>query len=94
MPECGTFAEIKWSDIEWPTGEPEHAAWRCPHCKALVEEKHKPKMLRRGRWHVTRPEAGSAHAGFKINALASLLPQATWGKLAAEFLRAKDDSTR
>ena len=92
-PQCGAFAEIKWANIEWPPDHPELAAWRCPHCKALVEEKHKPKMLRRGRWHVNRPEAGSGHAGFKINALASVLPQATWGKLAAEFLRAKDDST-
>jgi phage terminase large subunit GpA-like protein len=31
------------------------------------------------------------HVGFRINALASLLPNAAWGKLAAEWLKAKDD---
>ena len=33
------------------------------------------------------------HAGFRLNALVSLLPNASWAKLAAEFLRAKDDPT-
>ena len=28
---CGTFTEILWQHIEWPPGEPEKAAYRCPH---------------------------------------------------------------
>ena len=31
------------------------------------------------------------HAGFRLNALVSLLANASWAKLAAEFLAAKDD---
>lgn len=88
---CGAFAEIKWAAIEWPDGEPAKAAWRCPNCAALVPEKHKPQMVSAGRWRALRQEV-TDHAGFKINALVSLLPNATWGKLAAEFLRAKDDA--
>ena len=33
----------------------------------------------------------SGHAGFRLNALVSLLANASWGKLAAEFIAAKDD---
>ena len=89
-PECGAFAEIKWEQIEWPEGRPEAAAWRCPHCEGLIPEKHKARAARAGRWRALRPGRGS-HRGFRINALVSSLPQATWGALAAEFLRAKDD---
>jgi hypothetical protein len=75
--------------IEWPSGEPERAAFRCPHCEALVEERHKPGMVERGKWRATKPEV-RGHAGFRINALVSLLPNASWAKLASEFLGAKD----
>jgi len=89
-PSCGAFAEIQWRDIVWPEGQPERAAWRCPSCEDLIDESHKPQMLRRGHWRALQPCVKS-HAGFRISALASLLPNAAWGKLAEEFLRAKDD---
>lgn len=89
-PSCKAFAELAWPAIEWPVGEPARAAWRCPKCLDLIPERHKPRMLLRGRWRALRPEVKD-HAGFKINALASLLPAAAWGKLAAEFERAKLD---
>jgi phage terminase large subunit GpA-like protein len=43
-----------------------------------------------GRWRVTAPHV-KGHAGFRINALVSPLVNAAWGKLAVEFLAAKDD---
>jgi phage terminase large subunit GpA-like protein len=90
-PHCGAFAEIRWQAIEWPEGEPERAAWRCLGCGALVEESHKRGMVGRGRWRATAPEV-RGHAGFRLSALISPLANAAWGKLAAEFLRAKDDT--
>jgi phage terminase large subunit GpA-like protein len=90
-PACGGYAEILWRHIEWPEGRPEAAAYRCPHCDALVPESHKPEMVQRARWRATAPDVRD-HAGFRLNALVSLLPNAAWGKLAAEFLRAKDDT--
>lgn len=89
-PSCGAFTFIRWTHIEWETGRPETAAFRCPHCEDLVHERHKVDMVRRGRWRATAPDV-RGHAGFHINALVSPLPNASWGKLAAEFLRAKDD---
>ncbi len=84
-PACGSFTEIKWSNIEWQAGEPKTAAFRCPHCSALVDETHKPAMVAAGRWRPTAPEV-RGHAGFKLNALVSLLHNARWSVLAAEFL--------
>lgn len=89
-PECGAFAEILWKHIEWPPERPQDAAFRCPHCAALVAELHKPAMVAAGRWRATAPEV-RGHAGFKLNALVSPLANAAWGKLAAEFVAAKDD---
>lgn len=87
-PECGAVTEIMWSHIEWPPDQPERAAFRCPHCTALVDEAHKANMVEAGAWRVTRPEV-KGHAGFRLNALISLLPNARWGVLAKEFLAAK-----
>ena len=87
-PECGALDEIEWSQIEWEPERPETAAYRCPHCEALISERFKPAMVEQGRW---RPLASDVqgHAGFRINALVSPHANAAWGKLAAEFLTAK-----
>jgi phage terminase large subunit GpA-like protein len=87
-PECGALTEILWQHIEWPEGEPEKAAFRCPHCSALIDESAKVAMVEAGAWRITRPEV-RCHAGFRLNALISLLPNARWGILAKEFLAAK-----
>jgi phage terminase large subunit GpA-like protein len=89
-PHCRAFAELQWSAIEWPDGRPEQAAWRCPSCHQLVGAEHRARMASAGRWRALRPDV-LGHAGFRISALASLLPGAAWGKLAAEYLSAKDD---
>lgn len=89
-PECGSMTEILWRHIEWPEGRPEGAAFRCPHCEAIVPERFKAQMVAAGAWRATAPDV-AGHAGFRLNALVSLLPNASWGKLAAEFIAAKDD---
>lgn len=91
-PECGEFHEIVWADIQWPEGQPEKAHYICPKCGCVVEERHKPAMVAQGRWRATRPEI-FGHAGFRLNALVSLLPNASWGRLAREFVTVKNDPT-
>lgn len=91
-PECGAFSEIRWDAILWDDGAPETARWRCPHCREEIAERHKPQMVAQGLWRITRPEV-KGHAGFKMNALISLHANASWAKLAEEFLAAKDDPT-
>ena len=89
-PECGGFTEILWQHIEWLEGDPSSAKFRCPHCRALIEERHKQRMVAAGQWRMTRPEVKD-HAGFRLNALVSPLANASWGKLASEFLGAKEN---
>jgi phage terminase large subunit GpA-like protein len=89
-PECSGFHEVVWKDIQWPEGQPDKAAWCCPGCGVVIEERHKPAMVTSGRWRATAPEV-KGHAGFRINALVSPLANASWRKLAAEFLQSKDD---
>lgn len=89
-PACGGCHEMLWSHIEWEEGRPETAAFRCPSCAELIDEKYKPSMVERGAWRALQPHV-QGHAGFRLNALVSGLSNASWGKLAAEFVRAKDD---
>lgn len=89
-PLCGALFEIVWRHIEWEPERPETAACRCPHCQGLIAERFKSEMVGVGQWRATRP-AVQGHAGFRLNALVSLLPNARWGILAAEFLAAKGD---
>lgn len=92
-PECAGWVEISWGDIKWDANQPETAKFCCPLCGCFVEEHHKPWMIAGGRWRPTRPEI-TTHRGFRLNVLVSPLPQATWWKLAAQFLAAKMQSDR
>lgn len=87
-PECGHYHEISWSDIQWPEGEPEKAHYVCPECGSAINERHKIGMITGGRWRALRPEIKN-HAGFQSNQLVSSLPNASWGRLAREFLACK-----
>lgn len=88
-PACGAFTEVQWRHIEWEPDRPETAAFRCPHCGDLIDERHKPAMVAAGEWRITQPEV-KGHAGFRLNALVSTLANASWGKLAKEFTAVKD----
>ena len=81
---------IAWEHIEWPPGRPDLAFYRCPHCGDAIDEVHKASMVNAGQWIAQRPEV-QGHAGFLINSLVSQLKNASWGRLAEEFLTAKDD---
>lgn len=89
-PECSAMHEIAWTDIPWDEGKPETAHYVCPSCGAVISERHKAAMVAAGRWRATRPDV-IGHAGFRLSALVSLLANASWSKLASEFVVAKDD---
>jgi len=54
----------------------------------VIEERFKREMIEAGTWTAQKPDV-TDHAGFRLNALISMLANATWGKLAEEFERAK-----
>jgi phage terminase large subunit GpA-like protein len=87
-PDCGHWHEITWADIHWPEGEPHKAHYVCVECGSVIEERHKAAMVEKGRWRATAPHV-RGHAGFRLNALVSTLANASWGKLAQEFVAAK-----
>ncbi len=87
-PACGEHHEIRWKDIHWQPDQPETAYWACPSCGGVVEEAGKAAFVAAGRWRATRPQV-RGHHGYRVSALVSLLPNAAWPKLAAEFLEAK-----
>ncbi len=91
-PSCGARHQLVWADIRFPDG-PESAHWRCPTCEEAIAERFKAEMVSKGAWRATRPEV-KGHAGFHLNALISLFPNASWSKLADEFLRAHKDPER
>ena len=47
-PDCGGFTEMMWQHIEWEANRPETAAFRCPHCRVLVDERNKVGMVAKG----------------------------------------------
>ncbi|SIN74340.1 phage terminase large subunit family protein [Vannielia litorea] len=91
-PGCGDFGEILWKDIRWDAEKPETAHWVCPECGSVVEDRQKPRMVAEGRWRATAPHV-EGHRGYKLTSLTSTLPNASWTRLAAEFLQAKRSPT-
>jgi len=91
-PHCGTPNELRWADIHWPEGRPDQAYYVPPCCGAIVTEDMKADMVAKGEWRATAQHV-IGHAGFRISALVSTLANAAWGKLATEFVQAKDDPT-
>ncbi|HEY4847693.1 MAG TPA: terminase gpA endonuclease subunit [Methylocella sp.] len=86
--ECGTYHAPEWSNLEWENHDPATVKYMCPHCKELIDERHKPAMVYAGKWRALKPEMTS-HRSFKINALVSLLPNASWATLVKEYYDAK-----
>lgn len=90
--DCGERSEIVWEDIKYvcddTTGLLKDVWWQCPKCKQRVDERYKPSMIQQGKFRALQPHI-TDHASFRINALSSLLPQATWWKICAEWLKAK-----
>ncbi len=87
-PECDHRFELLLEHLRWPDGKPEEAVMVCPSCGAAIEERFKVQMLHGGEWVPEAPEV-RGHAGFRINALYSLFANVNWGRIAADYERAK-----
>lgn len=87
-PQCGERFELEWSHIAWEEGQPDTAHAVCPNSGCVIEEREKSSMVENGAWRATRPDV-KGHHGYRLNSLVSLLPNARWSVLAAEFIEAK-----
>ena len=84
-PHCGDSHRLRWSNVQWPDGEPAEAIMVCPKCGGVIEDKHKARMLRQGKWVAENP--GGKIAGFHLNELYS--PWRTFADVAEDFVEAK-----
>lgn len=116
-PHCGEYQVLIWAQVKWPEvgkgEERSHAAdkinagklawYECEHCKARIDDRHKPDMLVKGVWAsedqvvardgATRgPRHRSGRIGFHLNSIYS--PWLTFSALASEFLLAIGDPAR
>lgn len=89
-PECGHYQWLRWAQMKWTEGDPQSARYCCEECGSLIEERHKPDMLRRGQWRAT-VEGGGKVAGFHLSSLYSPLGWKSWASVVEDFLAAKND---
>lgn len=83
-PSCSHFQRLVWDNVRWQEGAPDDAYYECSQCKHKITDQEKLKILRRGDWIPTKPEARIV--GFHLNALYS--PWTTFGSMAIEYVEA------
>lgn len=93
-PHCGEYQVLTWKNeagdycIKWDGDDVENAFYACQVSGCVIEHEHKADMLAAGEWRAENPFNG--RAGFWIWEAYS--PFVTWGQIAANFLRAKNDA--
>ena len=87
-PHCDHKQRLKWSNVQWPEGKPAEAVMVCTECGGVIENRHKPKMIKNGQWVAELP--GGKIAGFHLNELYS--PWRTFADIAEDFCEAKKNT--
>jgi phage terminase large subunit GpA-like protein len=90
-PTCGALQVLKWSQFKWPEGQPDAAYFMCEANGCTIEHRSKRAMVEAGEWRAEAPEHFTPehrHASFHIWAAYSYSPNAAWGQLARESIRA------
>lgn len=97
-PHCGEFIELKFKNIRWASKEEiesvadraETAKYVCQECGCFIDDKHKPQMLRDGRWEIVSQKTQFPRkVCFWMNTLYS--PFVRFSEIAKEYLTTKDD---
>ncbi|WP_298284841.1 phage terminase large subunit family protein [Acidocella sp.] len=99
-PHCGERQVLEWGGKDKPYGIkwrqdgngahlPETAHYVCRHNGCIIDEAEKGDMVAQGEWRATAPFRGKA--SFHIWAGYSPHPNASWGKLVAEWLEVYND---
>jgi phage terminase large subunit GpA-like protein len=90
-PHCGFEHLLEWENMlaELDPDKPEEAHFTCPDCGGVIEEHHRPAMIRAGRWVAGNERAARYHRSFAIWSAYSLLQ--SWETIAREWLKARGD---
>lgn len=86
--------EAKRADGTWDFDVVKQTAHaKCPHCAGKINEADKSKMVRRGEWRATNPNAPRHFRSRHLPSLYASSPQTSFGALAVRFLQAKASLT-
>ena len=92
----GCEARLEWAQDArrrdgWDLERVERTAhFTCPYCKGEIRNESKPAMLRAGQWRPTNAQySGAGVRSYHLPTFYAPWPNANWGKLAVEFLKAK-----
>lgn len=99
-PHCGHMQPLVWEGLVWPAGATaetiDHAWYVCRDCGAMIEEHHKPQMLRDEKaggtacWIPTHPDRKIR--GYHINCLYYQIGMGPrWVDMAKAWLEAQGD---
>jgi len=80
------FAELASSFLRFDSENLSWVYYECENCHAKLDESHKLRMIRGGRWKKLKPEV-THHAGFHLSELIS--PFSNWLEIVKSFLAAK-----
>jgi len=95
-PHCGEMIKLEKKGVHWDQDAcdkdgkwdvnrvRQSAHYRCPHCDGVITDSDKPRMLDRGEWRATAPNADRLRRGYHLNSLYS--PMVTFGKFAAKWV--------
>lgn len=93
-PHCGTMQTLEWERLQYTPDDPKDAAYVCEQ-GCVIEETHKPDMLRRGEWRHRHPELVASRIGFALNCLYTPLGLGDrWQDNARKYERAKKDPAK
>jgi len=94
-PRCGHYQELLWERIRWEKENPQGAVYVCAGCEQPIQEHHKTKMLREGRWVAKNPGyRNRKNIGFHLNSLYSPVGWFSWADAVELFEKAKDNPDR
>jgi phage terminase large subunit GpA-like protein len=89
-PDCGEMQPIEWPRIVFNVEQLGKAQLACRGCGALIDERHKGKMLAAGEWRPTATGTDPGVIGFHLSALYSPPGWFSWADAARDFVAAKD----
>jgi len=90
-PLCNFYQKLEWKQLKFNKENLKETKYECISCKGLFDERHKTKMLRKGKWE-PQSEGDGITKGYRLNGMYSPLGWLSWEQMAREFLAAKKDA--
>lgn len=94
-PFCGSMQPLKFEQVKFDATQPptvieSNTYYECCNCHEHITDRYKPSMLCAGKWVPLNEVQGKVRSiAYGLNSLYS--PWVTFGQMAAEFIRSKDD---